>query len=230
MDGMSNNVNNETNESSQSSPPPPYNSVVYKKDENEFNRIQSSTHFDVNNQSFVDFDNYPGPPLTDGYIHVDQNNLSINHNNIISKKIHIYLIVNGIITIIFGFISIAIQISIIKLHLITYYYYGFWGGLFLVVIGLCTMAHHHGMDNSKIFHSFLLQSVCVGILFAIGIIIILTDTCTDNTAENDNGNHLCSHSYKVLNGFLLSTFAIIFLQSIMNGIIFFILRKQPSSI
>ncbi|CAF1467213.1 unnamed protein product [Rotaria sordida] len=229
MGRISNSIHNEINDRTESpSPPPPYNWVVYKINENEFDRIQSSTHFDVNNQSFIDFNNYSGPPLADGHIQVDENNLLTNHDNIIPKKIRIYLILNGIITIIFGLISIGIQISLIASNLILYYYYGFWGGLFLIIIGLNTSAlysYHRRIYYSKFFRSFLWQSIFVGILLALGIIIILTDTCNDNTIKNDDGNHLCKHSYKILNRFLLGTFALIFLQAIVNGIIFFILKR-----
>ncbi|CAF1259284.1 unnamed protein product [Rotaria sp. Silwood1] len=230
MDRISNSINNEINNSSESPPPPPYNSLVYKKDDDEFDRIQSSTYFDNSNQPFVYFNNYPGPPLTDGHVQIDQINQSINHDHIISKNIRIYLILNGIITIICGFISIAIQISIIASHLIIYYYYGFWGGLFLIFIGLSTIAlyNHHRTDYSKLSYLFFWQSAFVGILLGVGIIIILTDKCNDKTTENDNDDHKCRNSYRVLNGFLLGTFAVIFLQSIIHGLIFLILKRKHS--
>ncbi|CAF2700815.1 unnamed protein product [Rotaria sp. Silwood2] len=200
------------------------------KSDNELNRVQLSTYFDNNNQSILYFNNYPEPPLTDGQVQTDQENLSTNRDHIISKTIRIYLTLNGIITIIFGLISIAIQIAIVISYLISYYYFGFWGRLFLIFIGLGTTAlsNHHQTDYSKLFHSLFWQSIRVVIIFSIGMLIILTDKCNGRTIENDNGNHLCRKSYRILNGFLLGIFALILLQSMINGIIFFILKRKHS--
>jgi hypothetical protein len=150
----------------------------------------------------------------------------VNHENIISKKVCIYLLLNGFITILFGIATIGLEIGIVASNSITLYYYGFWGGVVLLSTGLSTAVlfnHRYRIDYLKLFHSFFWQMMIAAVLFGIGIVIIVTDTCDDNGA--DNGGQ-CKHSYKILNGFLLGIFGLALLQSVVNAFIFCILKRR----
>ena len=161
MDGIPNRINSGNDGSTQLPAPPPYTTVVYKIDENEFDRNPPPRYSDVSNQSVVYINNYPGPPLTDGHVHVVQDNTAINHDNIVSNKIRTYLLLNGLITMLFGTIAVGVQIAIIASNSIIYYYYGFWGGALVIGIGLSSAVlynHRRRTSYAKLFHSFFFAS------------------------------------------------------------------------
>jgi hypothetical protein len=203
--------------------PPPYTSVGCGENENEFDEILPPSYSDINNQSVVFINNYPRPPLTDGYV---QDDLSLNYRIILPKQIRVYLIVNGIITILFGFMSIGIQIEIIILHSINHYYYGFWGGALIIAIGISTVVSNNyylTLDSSRLFKILFLKTMYIAVLFSTGIIIMLIDRC-------DNNDDLCKRSFPILNEFLLGIFGLAFLLSIINGAIFRFLNNVYSII
>jgi hypothetical protein len=221
--------------------PPSYPSVIYKLKNYSSENYDDfppppppPDYSDANNPSVVYINNYPGPPLTDGIVQiVTSNNIPINDEvamrNSLSKRTRIYLIINGIITIVFGFTIIGIQIGLLASHSIVYYYYGFWAGCIIISIGISTILftnRYRTYDLTKYFRSFLLQTVFVAVVFGFGIIIILTDTCVDNDSDFDGNDDSCKNSYKILNGFLIAMIALTFLQSIINTIIMAILKRR----
>jgi hypothetical protein len=219
-------ISNRNSDIIQLPPPPPY-TAVFKLDENESDGVPPPSYADVDTQSVTYINNYPGPPLADGRVQVST---SINPNIILSKNIRIYLIINGIITILFGIIVVGIQIGILASNSIIYYYYGFWGGAIIISIGISIVLlykNHRNANYTKLFHSFFCEMVLIGIVFGIGIIILLTDKCDDNATDNGNNNS-CKHTYKILNGFLFGIFSLAFLQSIINVVVFGILKRQHS--
>jgi hypothetical protein len=228
MERISTRMNNENNDIIQFPPPPPYTSVVYKLDENQFDRIPPPSYSDIDGQSITYINNYPGPPLTDGQVQGVQDSTSTIPNITIPKKMRVYFLVNGIITILLGIVSIGLQIAILASNSIIYYYYGFWGGGIIIGIGISTILfykRHHNFDYSKLCHSFFWQTILVAIVFGVGIIIIVTDKCNDNNTENNANVQSCEHSYQIINGFLLGIFALAFVQSIINTIVFGILKR-----
>jgi hypothetical protein len=232
MEGASNEINTSNSNRIQLPAPPPYTAVVNKISENDLDRVLPPSYSDIDNQSVTCINNYPGPPLIrDGHGQVVQEDISINYNTTTIKKIHIYLIVNGIMTILFGITAIGIEIGILASNSIIYYYYGFWGGGFLICIGLSTIIlykNSHNVDYDKFFRSFFAQMILTGTTFAVALIIVLTDTCDDNATEDDGQNRSCKHSYKILNSFFMVCFALAFLQAIISVIIFGILKRPHS--
>jgi len=223
MERISNRINSMNNNIIQLPPPPPYTAVVFKLDENEFDIIPPPAYSDVDSQSVTYINNYPGPPLIDGHVQAIQDTTSINLDTIISKKICIYLMINGIIAVLFGIISIGIQIGILALNS-TVYYYGFWGGVIIIAFGISNITlykHHRSTNYFKLFYSFSGQMILVSIVFVIGIVIIVTDTCS---------NHSCTRLHKILDGCLCAIFALAFLQSIINTMVFGILKRQQPTI
>jgi hypothetical protein len=219
--------------------PPSYPSVIYKL------KNYSSQNYgdfpppppdysDANNPSVVYINNYPGPPLTDGVVQIStSNNIPMNHEiamrNSLSKRIRIYLTINGVITILFGFTIIGIQSGLLASHSIAYYYYGFWAGAIIVSIGISTILftnRYRSYDLRKYLRSFVFQTVFVAVVFGFGIIIILTDTCVDDTSEFDGNDDACKNSYKILNGFLIAIIVLTFLQSIINTFIIGFIKRR----
>jgi hypothetical protein len=228
MEYISNRVDNENNDGAQIPPPPPYTTVIFKIDENEFDRIPPPSYSDIDNQSVVYVNNYPGPPLTDGHVQTGPDNTTVDHDTVISKQLRIYLIISGLITVIFGCSVVGLQIGIIASNSIVYYYYGFWGGILIIGIGLSTVIlyKHRTANYVKLFHSFFWQMLLLAMLFGIGVVILLTDRCNDNGTDDSVTNVSCQNSYKILNGFLIGCFASVFVQSIVNSVVFGILKRQ----
>jgi len=221
------NTNNSGNSDIIQLPPPPY-TTVFKLDENESDGVPPPSYADVDSQSVTYINNYPGPPLADGLVEVPT---TINPDTILSKNIRIYLIINGIITILFGIIAVGIQIGILASNSIIYYYFGFWGGAIIIFIGISNALvyrNRHNANYTKLFHSFFCEMVLIGIVFGIGIIIVVTDKCNDNATDDGNDN-LCKNSHKVLNGFLFGIVSLAFLQSIIHVLVFGILKRQHST-
>jgi hypothetical protein len=224
MEIISNRISNEND---QLPPPPPYATAIYKLDEADYNTIPPPAYSDVDAQSITYINNYPGPPLTDGQVQAIQNPPSNIQETRRTKNVRIHLMISGILTILFGIISIGIQIGILATNSIIYYYYGFWGGAIIISFGIGSILfqrRRYSIDYLKLFRSFFWQMVLIGIVFSIGIVIILTDKCDDDATEND-GITQCRHSRKILNGFLLATFASAFVLSIINVIIFAIFKR-----
>lgn len=225
MAEISNRTNNENNDTAELPPPPPYTTVIYKTDDYDFDGNPPPNYADVG-QSVVYINNYPGPPLTDGQVQTSLDNVSTNHESIISKKVCIYLLVNGCITILLGLAAVGLEIGIVVSNSIIYYYFGFWGGALVIGIGISTVLYHrYRINHIKMFQSFFWQMIVIAVIFGIGIVIILTDKC-DDISTDSTGDRQCRESYKILNGFLLGTFAMALLQSIVNVIVFGIMKKR----
>ena len=222
------------NENVDDPPPPSYPSVIYKLENYDTFQPPPPDYADVNNPSVVYLNNYPGPPLTDGTVQiVTSNTNSINQpiqtGNFLSKKMRIYLTINGIITILSGIIIVGLQIGLLASHSLVYYYYGFWAGAIIISIGISTIIfknRYRTYDYEKYFRSFILQAIFIAVVFGFGIIIISTDTCDDQTSENDGNDDTCRNSYKILNGFLLTIIALTFVQSIVNTIVIGVLKRR----
>ena len=214
--------------------PPTYRSVIEKLENYNQYPVLPPDYSDINNPAVVYINNYPGPPLSDGVVQINTANIqSINpgllRNGFISKKMRIYLIINGVITIFFGLVTIGLQIGLLASHSVVYYYYGFWAGALIISIGLSTIMFSNRSrtyDLTKYFRSFLCQTIFVAVVFGFGIIIILTDTCDVEASENDDTDDACKHSYKILNGFLIATIALTFAQSILNTLIIGYLKRR----
>ena len=218
--------------------PPPYPSVIYKVSD------YPSTHYDdasappsyadVNSPSVVYINNYPGPPLTDGATVQIQTN---GHGSIEqpmrldtrpSRRMRCFIIINGILTIIFGLVIVGLQIALIASHSIVYYYFGFWAGALIVSIGISTLmfySRYHTYDLSRYFRSFIWQSIFVAIVFTIGIIIILTDACDDKPSDRRADTDTCHRSYKILTSFQLAVLGLVLLQSLVNVAIIGTLKR-----
>jgi hypothetical protein len=224
---------NENHDDTQSSPPT-YRTAIEKLENSNHLPSLPPSYTDINDPSVIYINNYPGPPLTDGTVQiVTSNHNSINPEipigNILSKKMRLYLTINGGITIFFGLLAIGLQIGLLASHSMVYYYYGFWAGALIISTGISTIMfnnRYRTYDLAKYFRSFLCQVMFVAVVFGFGIIIISTDTCDDDdTSDNDDA---CKHSYKILNGFLLTVIALTFLQSIINTIIIGYLKRRDS--
>jgi hypothetical protein len=224
MEIISNRGNSENSENIQLPPPPPYATLIYKIDET----IPPPAYSDVDTQSLTYINNYPGPPLTDGQVQGSQTPPMDIPETRREKAVRVYLIINGIITILFGAAVIGIQIGILVTNSIIYYYYGFWGGAIIISFGIGSILFRksrHSIDYHKLFHSFFWQMVLVGVVLAIGIVIVLTDKCDDNATEDNDMPQPCKQSRKIFNGFLLAIFSSTFALSIINAIIFGCLKR-----
>jgi hypothetical protein len=222
-----------TSNENQSSPPT-YRSVIEKfENYNQFPALPPD-YTDINSPAVVYINNYPGPPLTDGVVQINTTNTrpvnpDVLRVGFLSKKMRMYLIISGIITICFGLIAIGLQIGLLASHSLVYYYYGFWAGVLIISIGLSTIMfsnRYRTYDLAKYFRSFICQAVFVAVVFGFGIIIIVTDTCDEQTSDNDDTDDACKHSYKILNGFLITIIALTFLQSILNTLIMGNLKRR----
>lgn len=200
-------------------PPPSYASFIFKRDEDHINRTQPLTYPN----------NYPGPPLTDGFTPYGPSIVTTNHETRLSKTIRRYLVFSGLITMVFAFVAVGIQMSFLISHLITYYYYGFWGGILLFLTGLNTITldkRQRGVHCLKLAYTFIWQTIFIGATFAIGLAIVLTDKCDNNVGNSPMNNRACLRSFTVLNGILLAAFGVALLQAILNGLIFCILSRK----
>ena len=226
MDVLTNRVNNENADLPQV-PPPPYMTVIYKLNENDRHGIFPPAYSDIDGQSITYVNNYPGPPLTDGRVQTNDE-ISINYvQTRRSKSIRVYLIINGLLTILIGMAIAGIEIGILVSDSISYYYYGFWGGAIIISIGIGDILlskKRHSTDYNKIFRSFFWQMILVGFVLAAGITIILTDRCNDDGTEHHGEYSPCKQSYKILDGFLLGLFALTFVLSVINTILFGFLK------
>lgn len=217
--------------------PPPYTTIIYKLSGNSFDNNPPPSYNDVDTHSVVYVNNYPGPPLTDGFVQTnEQQQVSTNQECIFSKTTLIYLKITGFITILLGIIAFDLQIVLVASKSILHYYYGFWGGAVLVAIGISTLAlykHRYIIDYNRLCHSFFCQMFINGIIFIISIVILTTDKCNDDGTEsssnNNNNNQTCENSNTILNGFLLAMFIIGFIQSIINTILFTSLKRKYSN-
>lgn len=229
-----------TNDSTDDSlpPPPSYPSVIYKSEnfpvQNYGDQPPPPSYADLNHPSVIYINNYPGPPLTDGVVQIVTSNQTPSSqyaavDNMLSKRMRIYLWVNGIFTIICGIVAIGIQIGLVASHSIVYYYYGFWAGILIISVGIGTLLFNNRYrrhDTTKYFRSFIWQTAFIAVVFGFGIIIILTDSCDGDQAANDGNDDACRRSYKVLNGLLIGIISIAFVQSIINTIIIAVLKRR----
>ncbi|CAF1087837.1 unnamed protein product [Adineta ricciae] len=228
---------NESTDDSQP-PPPSYPSVIHKLENfplhNYNDQPPPPSYADLNNPSVIYINNYPGPPLTDGVVQIVTSNQTPSNqhgttDNILSKRMQVYLWLNGIFTIIFGISAIGIQIGLVASHSIVYYYYGFWAGILIISIGIGTLLfnnRYRRYETTKYFRSFVWQTAFIAVVFGFGIIIILTDSCDGEQSENDGNDDACKRSYKVLNGLLIAVISIAFVQSIINTIIIAVLKRR----
>jgi hypothetical protein len=215
-------------------PPPTYRSFISKSENYGELPVLPPSYTDINDASVVYINNYPGPPLTDGIVQITTSNLApsnqqIPRENFLPKKIRTYLGINGAITIIFGLIAIGLQIGLLASHSLVYYYYGFWAGVLIITIGISTIMctnRYRTYDLAKYLRSFICQAIFLAVVFGFGIIIILTDTCDESPSESDGNDDACRHSYKILNGFLLTVIGLTFLQALINTLIIGYLKRQ----
>ena len=222
MNPLATRSSEQSNERSALPAPPPYTSIVYKINDNPFDQTAPPAYDDVTQLSVTYINNYPGPPLTDGHVQIPTLISSGNQHSILSKRFHRYLIITGLITILLGFAAVGIQIGIIVSKSILYFYYGFWGGAVILSIGLNTLFmynHTRTWDYVRLFRSFVWQTIVVGIIFAIGVIIIVTDRCNDSGTEDQGASSTCQHSSRFFNGFLITVFALALAQSVLNSIL-----------
>ncbi|UJR26287.1 hypothetical protein I4U23_007625 [Adineta vaga] len=214
-------------------PPPSYPSAIFKL-ENYDNQPPPPSYTDVNNPSVIYINNYPGPPLADGVVQIvtsnqTSDNRQVTINNLLSKRMRIYLFINGIITVLLGLIAIGVQIGLVASHSIVYYYYGFWAGVLIISIGIGTILfnnRYRTYDTAKYFRSFIWQTIFIAVVFGFGVIIIATDSCDGEQSEHDGNDDACKPSYKILNGLLITVVALAFVQSIINTIIIAILKRR----
>ena len=220
-------------------PPPTYQSVIYK-----IGDYSSSTSYDarpappsysdLNPTSVVHINNYPGPPLTDGTVQIitgpqvstDQQRSA---ESFLTKKLRLFSIINGIITIALGLVTIGLQVGLIVSHSMLYYYFGFWAGALILSIGISTLmfnSGHHAYNLRRYFRSFIWQAIFIGIVFCLGIIIFVTDKCDKKSSNSDSDEEKCNSSYKILNGFLLGIIGVSLLQSIVNILIIAMVRRR----
>lgn len=226
MDVFTSRINHENSDLSQI-PPPPYTSVVYKLNESDQQGIFPPAYSDIDGQSITYVNNYPGPPLSDGHVRTNDA-ISIYHAQTRrSKNIRLYLIINGILTLLIGIAIVGIEIGILVTDSIIYYYYGFWGGAIIIMLGIGDILlgrKRHSNDYNKIFRSFFWQMILVAIILGAGITIIVTDRCNDNGTINHGEYMPCKQSHKILDGCLLGLFAFTFLLSVINTILFGFLK------
>ena len=222
--------------------PPPYPSVIYKISDYSpahYNDASAPPSYaDVNSPSVVYINNYPGPPLTDGAtVQIQTNGHRFTEQLTTidarpSRRLQRFVIINGVLTIIFGLVIAGLQIALIASHSIVYYYFGFWAGALIVSIGISTLmfySRHQTYDLQRYFRSFLWQTIFVAIVFVIGIIIILTDTCDDKASNRSSDTDACHRSHKILNGFQLAVLGLVLLQSFVNVAIIGILKRCSTS-
>ena len=170
-----------TNENHDDSPtpPPPYRNVMDKlKNDNYFSTLPPS-YTDINSPAVVYINNYPGPPLSDGVVQIttartQSSAPNLPQENILSRKMRMCLVINGIITICLGVIAVGLQIGLLASHSIVYYYYGFWAGALIISIGISTIMfnnRYRGYNISKYFRSFICQSIVVAVVLGFGFIM-----------------------------------------------------------
>ena len=226
-----------TNESQDDTQPPPYQTVIHKLENSNHSSSLPPSYTEIDDPSVVYINNYPGPPLADGVVQLSTTDHRSSYpespeENSQSKKLRIYFIVCGVITIFFGLIAIGLQIGLLASHSIVYYYYGFWAGALIICIGSSTIMlnnRHQTYDLTKYLHSFICQAIFVAVVFCFGIIIIVTDTCDEKNSESDGNDDACKHSYRILNGFLVAVIALTFVQSVINTLFIGYLKRQASS-
>jgi len=225
--------NNNENHDDIQAPPPTYRSFIDKLENYGGLPSHPPSYTDINNPAVIYINNYPGPPATDGVVQIITSNYNSTRQenpigNFLSKKMRIYLAINGALTIFFGLTTIGLQIGLLVLHSILYYYYGFWAGALIISVGINTImfnTRYHIYDLDKYFRSFIWQTVFITVVFGFGIIIISTDTCDDSTTLDTGNDNTCKHSYKILNGFLVTVIVLTFLQSIINTLFIGCLKR-----
>lgn len=220
-------------------PPPTYQSVIYKVGDYSSStsydaRPAPPSYSDVNPTSVVYINNYPGPPLTDGTVQIitappactDQQRST---ETFLTKKLRLFSIISGIITIVLGLLTIGLQVGLIVSNSMLYYYFGFWSGALILSIGISTLMFnggHHAYNLRRYFRSFIWQAIFIGIVLCLGIIIFVTDKCDKKSSDTDSNDDKCNSSYKILNGFLLGIIGVTLLQSIVNILIVAVVRRR----
>ncbi|CAF1602070.1 unnamed protein product [Rotaria magnacalcarata] len=219
-------------------PPPSYTSVIYKPenstDENgESLSTQSPGYANIQNPSVFYINNYPGPPLDDGVVQVTTSNPVAAHQTvpidlILSKRMRIYSNISAVLMICFGVITVGLQIGLISVYSMTYYYYGLWAGAIVLCIGVCGLLlnrRSRHIDVAKYFRSYIYPPIFLVIVFVMGLFIILTDLCDDKISNTDGAY---PHSYEVLNGLLLAVIGLAFILSIINIIVLAVIKRRYS--
>ncbi|CAF3410871.1 unnamed protein product [Rotaria socialis] len=217
-------------------PPPSYTSVIYKlensTDENgESLSTQPPSYANIQNPSVFYISNYPGPPLDDGVVQIVTSNPVAAHQTapiglVLSKKMRIYLNINGVLMICFGMIIVGLQIGLMSAYSMAYYYYGFWAGaiiIFMGMYGLVLNRRSRHIDIRKYFRSHLWQPIFVVIVFGASLFIVLADRCDDKISNIDG---VCPHSYETLNTLLITVIALTFIQSIINTIVSTVIQRR----
>lgn len=203
--------------------PPSYNVAIYKAE----NSFESPPTYSTLNDNSIGFsNNYPGPPITDGTVQIiDRNQCSSSSTNqtnlhaIIRQRLNHFLIINTFIWILLGIVVIGLQILLVATQSVVYYYFGFWSGTLLITVGIANLLAKRSGRNlnfKNLLYWFILQMILVGSIFGIGVAILLTDGCDDNSLGNDSPTSPCSHSYMVVNIILCVIVGFGTLQSIVD--------------
>ncbi|CAF2357161.1 unnamed protein product [Rotaria sp. Silwood2] len=229
------NGNNDDNQA----PPPSYTSIIYKLEnpsyqhDNNFFPLPPS-YTDVNSPTIFYINNYPGPPLEDGIVQMNSSDpIALNQSRttgyFLSKRMQTYFNINAVLMILFGIVTIGLQIGLIVTHSIVFYYYGFWAGAVIICLGICTIIFNTRSQQCNIvkyFHSYAWETVFIAVVLGFGIIIIAVDTCDDNLSTTDDNSGRCKHSYKQLNGLLIGFIAVTFLQTFINTLILTVMKRR----
>lgn len=231
---------NEINDDSQL-PPPTYNSVLQKLSAETLNSSAAITeppnYSDINFNSVVYINNYPGPPSGEATVQiitypepnvVEQSVVS----TVANKRIRRFLCCNGFVITILGVIAIILQIVLIVSHSPVYYYLGFWAGALIISLGIstCVLNNRHATENlRKLFRSFIWQGLFIAVVFIIGLIIILTDTCRKNRPTLTSASAHCYFSDEIVNAFILSIIGLVLLLMIIILIVIGIARRRYPS-
>lgn len=217
-------------------PPPPYTSVIYKSNEEaSWENYPPPTYSDVDQLSSPN--NYPGPPLTDGCVQIvpADSSVVVSPPRQITKKLRIFLLINGLITLLCAFAAIGLQIGLIVTKSILYYYYGFWAGALIFSVGINTlMLIHHSrhFDLPRWIRSYFWESMLIAVVFIIGIVIIATDQCNDNGTDDDGNSSTpprssnCRPTNRILMGIIIGTVGVTMFQTVLSTLFFRNLYKQ----
>lgn len=218
--------------------PPSYPSAVFKlknlPSPSFDDRPPPPSYLHANDPTVVYINNYPGPPLTDGVVQINTSGHAVGSthgvpNIPLSRKMRLYLSITGGTTIVLGLVIIGIQVGLVASHSAVHYYYGFWAGVLIISIGICTILFNNRFqtnDTAKYFRSSLWQTVFVAVVFGFGVIIIVTDSCDEGSSSSDENENACTPSYEILNGFLIAAIALTFVQSIINTVVIAVLKRR----
>lgn len=222
-------------------PPPTYNSAIQKLSAESLNSSATfpapPNYSDIDFSSVVYINNYPGPPSAEGIVQIvtypeanviEQSTVS----TVANRRIRRFLFFNGIATTILGIFAIVLQIVLVTTHSTLYYYMGFWAGALILSLGISTFVlnNRHATANlRKLFRSFLWQGLFIGVIFIIGLIIILTNQCRKRSSISTSTYGPCDNTDEYLNAFLLAIIGLSLLQTMIILLVIGIARRRYPS-